>query len=154
MRTSAEDPVMEPARDDLLTAAELANRLQVKSSTILEWHRAGRIPSRRLSHKILRFNLADVLAALDSRYAVAGREGGSAARHRPDQPHFPGWNPPPPPDPPGEPGPPCLACSGPTHRAGRWASPCARSMHEMPSNALATKAEMPMIDDVDGDETY
>ena len=51
-------------RDDLLTATELAERLRVKPSTVLDWQRSGRIPSIRLSHKILRFNLGDVVAAL------------------------------------------------------------------------------------------
>jgi excisionase family DNA binding protein len=55
---------METARDDLLTAVELADRLRVKPETVLAWHRSGRIPSIRLSHKVLRFNLADVVAAL------------------------------------------------------------------------------------------
>jgi excisionase family DNA binding protein len=57
---------METARDDLLTAAELADRLRVRPSTILEWQRSGRIPSIRLSHKVLRFDLTAVLAALKS----------------------------------------------------------------------------------------
>ena len=51
--------------DTILTAAELADRLRVKPSTVLDWHRSGRISSRRLSHKVLRFNLRDVMAALD-----------------------------------------------------------------------------------------
>jgi excisionase family DNA binding protein len=57
---------METARDDLLTAAEIADRLRVRPSTILEWQRSGRIPSIRLSHKVLRFNLGDVVTALKS----------------------------------------------------------------------------------------
>jgi excisionase family DNA binding protein len=55
---------MQTAHDDLLTAAELADRLRVKPETVLAWHRSGRIPSIRLSHKVLRFNLAEVVAAL------------------------------------------------------------------------------------------
>jgi excisionase family DNA binding protein len=55
---------MQTTRDDLLTAAELAERLRVKPETVLAWHRSGRIPSIRLSHKVLRFNLGDVVAAL------------------------------------------------------------------------------------------
>jgi len=45
---------MQTIRDDLLTATELADRLRVKPSTVLDWQRAGRIPAIRLSHKILR----------------------------------------------------------------------------------------------------
>ena len=52
---------------DLLTSAELAERLGVKPGTILGWHRLGRIPARRLSHKVLRFSLPDVVAALEAR---------------------------------------------------------------------------------------
>jgi excisionase family DNA binding protein len=55
---------MRTAHDDLLTAAELADRLRVKPETVLGWHRSGRIPSIRLSHKVLRFNLGEVVAAL------------------------------------------------------------------------------------------
>jgi excisionase family DNA binding protein len=50
---------------ELLTAAELAEHLGVRPGTILTWHRTGKIPARRLSHKVLRFNLRDVLAALE-----------------------------------------------------------------------------------------
>jgi excisionase family DNA binding protein len=52
--------------DCLLTAAELAERLGVKPGTIFGWHRQGRIPGRKLSRKILRFDLADVLTALET----------------------------------------------------------------------------------------
>ena len=61
---------------DLLTAAELADCLGVKPGTILGWHRSGRIPGRRLSHKVLRFSLAEVLAALEGRQEAAGQGGG------------------------------------------------------------------------------
>lgn len=61
---------------DLLTAAELADRLRVKPGTILGWHQSGRIPGRRLSHKVLRFSLADVLSALEGRQKAAGQGGG------------------------------------------------------------------------------
>ena len=53
-------------RDNLLTAAELAERLGVKPGTVLGWYRKGRIPARKLSHKVLRFDLADVLSALET----------------------------------------------------------------------------------------
>ncbi len=60
--------------DHLLTAAELAERLQVKPGTILGWYRMGRIPARKLSHKVLRFNLPDVVAALEDRKRRKGVE--------------------------------------------------------------------------------
>ena len=58
--------------EDLLTAADLADRLGIKPATVLYWHRTGRIPGRKLAHKVLRFNLADVLAALESASATEG----------------------------------------------------------------------------------
>jgi excisionase family DNA binding protein len=61
---------MESNQDDCLTAVELAERLRVKPSTVLDWQRAGRIPSIRITPKVLRFNLGDVMAALKA--AVAG----------------------------------------------------------------------------------
>ena len=73
---------METMRDDLLTAPELAVRLRVKPSTVLGWQRTGRIPAIRLSHKVLRFNFTDVLAALkrqaasEPRHEAAGQGGG------------------------------------------------------------------------------
>jgi predicted site-specific integrase-resolvase len=68
-------------RDDLLTAQDLAHHFGVKPKTILDWHRKGRIPARRLSHKILRFSLRDVLAALEARAATqeAARPEGVAS---------------------------------------------------------------------------
>jgi excisionase family DNA binding protein len=55
---------MGTSQDDCLTAPELAERLRVKPSTVLDWQRAGRIPSIRSTNKVLRFNLKDVMAAL------------------------------------------------------------------------------------------
>jgi excisionase family DNA binding protein len=63
---------MQTIRDDLLTATELADRLRVKPSTVLDWQRTGRIPAIRLSHKILRFNLGEVVSALKRSAAGEG----------------------------------------------------------------------------------
>lgn len=64
------------APDDLLTRPELAARLGVRPDTIARWTRAGRIPARRLSPKVVRYDLAAVLAALDvPRHEADGREG-------------------------------------------------------------------------------
>jgi excisionase family DNA binding protein len=49
---------------ELLTAAELAERLRVKPGTVREWARRGLIPSVRLGHKTIRYRLAAVVAAL------------------------------------------------------------------------------------------
>jgi excisionase family DNA binding protein len=59
--------------DDLMTAAELAARLGVKAGTVFSWHRSGRIPARKLSHKIVRFCLAEVVAALEARPQADGQ---------------------------------------------------------------------------------
>ena len=64
---------------DLLTAAQVAERLQIKTETILVWYRKGRIPGHRLSHRTLRFRFADVFTALEADRSRAGR----ARRRRP-----------------------------------------------------------------------
>lgn len=50
--------------DEILTADQLAKRLKVKSGTVKIWARKGIIPAMRPTLKILRFNWAEVLAAL------------------------------------------------------------------------------------------
>ena len=50
--------------DSCLTAAELARHLRVTTPTVLRWHRAGKIPAVRITAKVLRFDLTDVLTAL------------------------------------------------------------------------------------------
>jgi len=67
--------------DALLTADELAGRLGVKPGTIREWHRAGRIPSRRLSRKVLRFDLTAVLSALESSRTTLSEPDGGEVTH-------------------------------------------------------------------------
>ncbi len=59
--------------EDLLNAADLAQRLGLKPDTVRDWYRRGRIPGLKLSPKVLRFDLAAVLAALGT---SEGREGG------------------------------------------------------------------------------
>ena len=49
---------------ELITANQLAEHLQISPRTVQEWARQGRIPTMRLSAKLVRFDLADVLAAL------------------------------------------------------------------------------------------
>lgn len=50
---------------ELLTAAQLAERLKVRPSTVREWARSGKIPEHRLSPKVRRFDLAEVLSCRD-----------------------------------------------------------------------------------------
>ncbi len=52
---------------ELLTAGELAERLRIKPSTVSVWARAGRIPSIKLSRKVIRFDVVAVIDALTNR---------------------------------------------------------------------------------------
>jgi excisionase family DNA binding protein len=56
---------------ELLTAEQLAHRLQVSPRTVKQWARTGRIPELRLSAKVRRFDLAEVVQALRPREAQA-----------------------------------------------------------------------------------
>ena len=49
---------------ELLTAEELAQKLKVQPTTVQEWARSGRIPSLRLSPKVVRFQLTAVIESL------------------------------------------------------------------------------------------
>ena len=55
----------EEARDEFLTARQLAAVLQVSESTVRRLAREGRIPSVRLTPRLIRFNLRSVYRALD-----------------------------------------------------------------------------------------
>ena len=63
-------PNREEARDEFLTARQLASVLQVSESTVRRLARDGRIPCVRLTPRILRFNLKAVCRALDGDAAV------------------------------------------------------------------------------------
>jgi len=54
---------------ELFTGRELAKRLRVTPGTVLWWARQGRIPSLRLSHKVIRYNLDAVLQAMAAKPA-------------------------------------------------------------------------------------
>ena len=53
------------AREDFLTARQLASIMQVSESTVRRLAREGRIPSVRVTPRLLRFNLKAVRHALD-----------------------------------------------------------------------------------------
>jgi excisionase family DNA binding protein len=53
------------AREEFLTARQLATVLQVSESTVRRLAREGRIPSVRLTPRLIRFNLKAVCRALD-----------------------------------------------------------------------------------------
>jgi excisionase family DNA binding protein len=52
-------------REEFLTARQLAVILQVSESTVRRLAREGRIPSIRLTSRLLRFHLHSVTSALD-----------------------------------------------------------------------------------------
>jgi len=60
---------------ELLDANELARRLGVRPSTIREWGRSNRIPKRRLSYKVIRYELAEVVRALETSQSPAAAGG-------------------------------------------------------------------------------
>lgn len=55
----------EETREEFLTARQLAAVLQVSESTVRRLAREGRIPSVRLTPRLIRFNLKSVYRALD-----------------------------------------------------------------------------------------
>ena len=55
-------------RQELLTADELAERLQIRPRTIRLWARRGWIPAIRLSPKVVRFELDSVVHAMTTRH--------------------------------------------------------------------------------------
>ncbi|MEO6392681.1 MAG: helix-turn-helix domain-containing protein [Pyrinomonadaceae bacterium] len=64
MKTSSKhDPAKEHA--EYLTARQLAEVLQIGESTVMRLARAGRIPSIRLTPRLIRFRLASVRSALE-----------------------------------------------------------------------------------------
>ena len=58
-------PNREEAREEFLTARQLAQVLQVSESTVRRLAREGRIPCVRLTPRLLRFNPKAVYRALD-----------------------------------------------------------------------------------------
>ena len=49
----------------LETAEELAERLHLKPNTIWKWSRQGKIPSVRISPKVIRFDPVAVMVSLE-----------------------------------------------------------------------------------------
>ena len=58
-------------QENLITAEDLAQRLGLKADTIRRWASKGKIPSHRLSHKVVRFKLSEVLSSLEPRVPEA-----------------------------------------------------------------------------------
>ena len=70
-------------RDQFLTARQLAEILQVSESTVRRLARDGRIPSVRITSRILRFHLQSVRDALDGtpRRSTRPRRSNNDAGH-------------------------------------------------------------------------
>ena len=66
-------------QNDLLTAEQLADRLGVKPRTVRQWSLDGLIPAKRLTPKVIRYSLDDVVASLQKRQS-AQQKGGDDAR--------------------------------------------------------------------------
>ena len=75
---SDDTPQKNETREEFLTSRQLAAVLQVSESTVRRLARTGRIPSIRLTTRLVRFHLPSVRAALDG----APRQRG--ARHQPE----------------------------------------------------------------------
>ena len=73
-------PNREEAREEFLTARQLAEVLQVSESTVRRLARDGRIPCVRLTPRLLRFNLKAVYRALDGDTRSKRRQTEDAAR--------------------------------------------------------------------------
>lgn len=56
----------------LMTADEVAGRLNVRPATVRQWARRGWIPTVRLSRKVLRYNLDAVVEAMTNRQLAEG----------------------------------------------------------------------------------
>jgi excisionase family DNA binding protein len=66
---------------DLMTTAEVADSLKISAETVRDWWRQGRIPGHRYSHKVLRFRMDEVVAALETHGPALprGRRGTTGA---------------------------------------------------------------------------
>ena len=77
-------PNREEAREEFLTARQLAEVLQVSESTVRRLARDGRIPCVRLTPRLLRFNPRAVFRVLDGEGSAAhGRRGRRQAEEDP-----------------------------------------------------------------------
>ena len=59
-------------KEELLTYAELAQKLKVRPSTVKAWAKASQIPAIRVGAKIIRFDYPEVVEALR---AGRGKDG-------------------------------------------------------------------------------
>ena len=84
-----DDQTADGARQEFLTARQLASVLQVSDSTVRRLAREGRIPAIRVTPHLLRFRLSAVIEALDgSRRTRRHKDSDNGADD--SQPTFPG----------------------------------------------------------------
>jgi excisionase family DNA binding protein len=57
--------------NEILTAAELAERLKVRPTTIREWTRDKLIPAVRITPKVIRYDLDAVIRVLQEQRGAA-----------------------------------------------------------------------------------
>ena len=81
-------PNREEAREEFLTARQLAGVLQVSESTVRRLARDGRIPCVRLTPRLLRFNLKAVCRALDGSDTSARQKRRQAEEDARDDPQM------------------------------------------------------------------
>ena len=56
--------------NDFLTAEQIAKRLSVSPRTVRSWRLAGIIPAIRLTNKVVRYDLDEVITALKDRQST------------------------------------------------------------------------------------
>ncbi len=83
-----ESPPKTDAREEFLTARQLAAILQVSEATVRRLARKGRIPSIRLTPRITRFHLQAVREALDGASRTRSRRGATESQPESSQLSF------------------------------------------------------------------
>jgi predicted site-specific integrase-resolvase len=58
--------------ETLLNSEQLASRLGVKPRTVQQWQQDGLIPAIRLTPKVIRYDLHEVVASLQERQTAKG----------------------------------------------------------------------------------
>ncbi len=69
-------------RDGFVAAEAVAAHLGIRRNTVVAWARSGKIPALKMSKKVLRFQMADVLKALGASEAVHTDEATSMEKYQ------------------------------------------------------------------------
>lgn len=81
-------PRRDDTREEFLTARQLAAILQVSEATVRRLARKGRIPSIRLTSRIMRFHLPSVREALDGAVRTRARHNDAESENENSQLSF------------------------------------------------------------------